>query len=168
VTKTTFSVNDTRDVIDALQAHFVVIYRAKEEVICYTTQNHWGTVKKPADSCDLVLMMGSPSSSNYNWVRKVIESRCTPANFIDSAENIRRDWVEASIGSGSPPTSRILNNWWCRSWSSALFGGRRPTRRGGVPAAAVSRTVLAVSKAAQMATKRPASGSCAVVTGCFA
>ena len=93
VTQTTLSVDDASIVIDALRQKFPAIIGPKKDDICYATQNRQDALKKLADESDLVLVVGSPNSSNSNRLREIAEKRGTPAYLIDGAEDIRPDWL---------------------------------------------------------------------------
>ncbi len=93
VTQTTLSVDDASIVIDALRARFPAIIGPKKDDICYATQNRQDALKKLADESDLVLVVGSPNSSNSNRLREIAEKRGTPAYLIDGAEDIRDEWL---------------------------------------------------------------------------
>ena len=94
VTQTTLSVDDTRKVVDQLRMRFPDIVDPKKDDICYATQNRQDAVKRLATECDLVLVVGSPNSSNSNRLREVAESQGTVAYQIDGPEDIRTDWLE--------------------------------------------------------------------------
>jgi 4-hydroxy-3-methylbut-2-enyl diphosphate reductase len=94
VTQTTLSMDDTARVIDALQARFPEIQGPKRNDICYATQNRQDAVKRLAAGCDLVLVVGSPNSSNSNRLREIAEKHGKPAYLIDGAEDIRREWLD--------------------------------------------------------------------------
>jgi len=94
VTQTTLSMDDTARVIEALQARFPHIQGPKKDDICYATQNRQDAVKRLAGRCDLVLVVGSPNSSNSNRLREIAEKQHTPAYLIDGPEDISRDWLE--------------------------------------------------------------------------
>jgi 4-hydroxy-3-methylbut-2-enyl diphosphate reductase len=94
VTQTTLSMDDTRQVIDALKRRFPSIAGPKKNDICYATQNRQDAVKDLAGRCDLVLVVGSPNSSNSNRLREIAEKSGTPAYLIDGPEDIRRDWIK--------------------------------------------------------------------------
>lgn len=100
VTQTTLSMDDARVVIEALRVRFPAVEGAKKEDICYATQNRQDAVKELADRCDLVLVVGSPNSSNSNRLREVAERRGTPAYLIDTAADIRPEWLDgvATVG----------------------------------------------------------------------
>jgi len=94
VTQTTLSMDDTASIIDALRKRFPQIHGPKKDDICYATQNRQDAVKQIAQQCDVVLVVGSPNSSNSNRLREVAERLGTPAYLIDNAEQIRREWLE--------------------------------------------------------------------------
>jgi 4-hydroxy-3-methylbut-2-enyl diphosphate reductase len=100
VTQTTLSVDDASIVIDALRSKFPAIIGPKKDDICYATQNRQDALKKLADESDLILVVGSPNSSNSNRLREIAEKRGTAAHLIDGAEDIRDEWLEGkqSIG----------------------------------------------------------------------
>ncbi|MEZ5555113.1 4-hydroxy-3-methylbut-2-enyl diphosphate reductase [Haliea sp.] len=94
VTQTTLSVDDTARVIDALRARFPAIQGPRKDDICYATQNRQDAVKQLAADCDLVLVVGSPNSSNSNRLRELAERMGAVAYLIDSAGDIRPEWLE--------------------------------------------------------------------------
>lgn len=94
VTQTTLSVDDTATVINALVARFPNIMPPKKDDICYATQNRQDAIKKLANQCDVVLVVGSPNSSNSNRLREVAESQGIPAYMIDTPEDIEPLWLE--------------------------------------------------------------------------
>ena len=100
VTQTTLSMDDTSRVIDALRARFPAIGGPRKDDICYATQNRQDAVKQLADECDVVLVVGSPNSSNSNRLRELAERMATPAYLIDGAEDLQQSWFECveSIG----------------------------------------------------------------------
>lgn len=93
VTQTTLSVDDTSKVIDALRKHFPKIEGPRKDDICYATQNRQDAVKSMAGPADLMLVVGSPNSSNSNRLRELAERMGTPAHLIDSAEQIEAAWL---------------------------------------------------------------------------
>lgn len=100
VTQTTLSMDDTSKVIEALRKRFPKIQGPKKDDICYATQNRQDAVKQLALECDLVLVVGSPNSSNSNRLRELAE-RCGASSYlIDSASDISPDWLNSknSIG----------------------------------------------------------------------
>lgn len=94
VTQTTLSMDDTSKVIDALRAKFPHIKGPRKNDICYATQNRQDAVKDLADQCDLVLVVGSPNSSNSNRLRELAERMGTPGYLIDGAEDLKREWFD--------------------------------------------------------------------------
>jgi len=94
VTQTTLSMDDTSKVIDALVAKFPAITGPKKNDICYATQNRQDAVKQLALECDLVLVVGSPNSSNSNRLRELAERCGTEAYLIDIAADIQEAWVK--------------------------------------------------------------------------
>ncbi|MBS0456643.1 MAG: 4-hydroxy-3-methylbut-2-enyl diphosphate reductase [Proteobacteria bacterium] len=99
-TQTTLSVDDTRLVIAALRTKYPNIHGPKNEDICYATQNRQDAVRKLAQECDLVLVVGSINSSNSNRLRELAEKQGVPAYLIDGADDIDPAWVRgrARIG----------------------------------------------------------------------
>ena len=93
VTQTTLSMDDTARVIDALRARFPSIDGPRKDDICYATQNRQDAVRQLAAESDLVLVVGSPNSSNSNRLRELAERTGTPAYLIDTAEQIRPEWL---------------------------------------------------------------------------
>jgi len=94
VTQTTLSMDDTARVIDALRARFPSIEGPRKDDICYATQNRQDAVKQLADDCDLMLVVGSPNSSNSNRLRELAERMGTPAYLIDEASQIDPAWLK--------------------------------------------------------------------------
>ncbi|WP_443191033.1 4-hydroxy-3-methylbut-2-enyl diphosphate reductase [Pseudomonas indica] len=94
VTQTTLSMDDTSRVIDALRKRFPNIGGPRKDDICYATQNRQDAVKQLADECDVVLVVGSPNSSNSNRLRELAERMGTPAYLIDGAEDLQRGWFD--------------------------------------------------------------------------
>jgi 4-hydroxy-3-methylbut-2-enyl diphosphate reductase len=99
-TQTTLSVDDTRTVIEALQAKFPALQGPRNDDICYATQNRQDAVRELAARCDLVLVVGSVNSSNSKRLRELAEREGVEAHLIDGAEEIDPRWVEGrrSIG----------------------------------------------------------------------
>lgn len=92
VTQTTLSMDDTSRVIDALKARFPAISGPRKDDICYATQNRQDAVKQLADVCDVVLVVGSPNSSNSNRLRELSDRMGTPAYLVDGAEDLKPEW----------------------------------------------------------------------------
>jgi 4-hydroxy-3-methylbut-2-enyl diphosphate reductase len=94
VTQTTLSVDDAAKVIDALRQRFPKIEGPRKDDICYATQNRQDAVKSLADGSDLMLVVGSPNSSNSNRLRELAERMGTPAYLIDDYTQIQAVWLE--------------------------------------------------------------------------
>ncbi|WP_275287949.1 4-hydroxy-3-methylbut-2-enyl diphosphate reductase [Halomonas elongata] len=94
VTQTTLSMDDTARVIDALRDKFPEIQGPRKDDICYATQNRQDAVRELAAGSDLLLVVGSPNSSNSNRLRELSERVGTPAYLIDNAEQIDATWLE--------------------------------------------------------------------------
>ena len=93
VTQTTLSVDDTLRVIDALQARFPAIQGPRKDDICYATQNRQDAVKLLAEQCEVILVVGSPNSSNSNRLRELAENRGVAAYLVDEASQIEAAWL---------------------------------------------------------------------------
>ena len=93
-TQTTLSIDDTRAVIEALQARFPAIVGPRHDDICYATQNRQDAVRRLGQQCDLVLVVGSPNSSNSNRLRELAAKQGVPAHLIDGAGDIRPEWLD--------------------------------------------------------------------------
>jgi len=93
-TQTTLSVDETRDVIAALQARYPALQGPKHDDICYATQNRQDAVRELAAECDLVLVVGSINSSNSNRLRELAEKQGATAYLIDGAEHIDPNWLQ--------------------------------------------------------------------------
>ncbi len=108
VSQTTLSVDDCRMIIDALKRRFPEIAEPKKQDICYATQNRQDAVKFMAPQCDLVLIVGSPSSSNSNRLREVAEKYGCPSRLIGSAAELLPEWLDGkrrigiSAGASAP------------------------------------------------------------------
>jgi len=94
VTQTTLSMDDTAEVIDALRQRFPNIDGPKKEDICYATQNRQDAVKKLVPNCDLILVVGSPNSSNSTRLKEISQKKGVPAYLIDNASEIKDEWLE--------------------------------------------------------------------------
>lgn len=100
VTQTTLSVDDTAQVINALRARYPDISGPRKNDICYATQNRQDAVKELAQTCNLLLVVGSPNSSNSNRLRELAERMGTESYLIDSAEDIHPDWLQGKVTIG--------------------------------------------------------------------
>ncbi|MGH8726766.1 MAG: 4-hydroxy-3-methylbut-2-enyl diphosphate reductase [Burkholderiales bacterium] len=94
VTQTTLSVDDAAKVVEALKKRFPKIVGPKKDDICYATQNRQDAVKLLAKQCDLMIVVGSPNSSNSNRLREVAENMGVEAHMVDSAAQLNRRWLE--------------------------------------------------------------------------
>ena len=93
VTQTTLSVDDATAIVAALKRRFPAIVGPKKDDICYATQNRQDAVKFMASRCDVVIVVGSPNSSNSNRLREVAEQRDVPAYMIDNAAELDPAWI---------------------------------------------------------------------------
>ncbi|VVE23182.1 4-hydroxy-3-methylbut-2-enyl diphosphate reductase [Pandoraea morbifera] len=94
VTQTTLSVDDAAEVINALKQRFPSITEPKKQDICYATQNRQDAVKFMAPQCDVVVVVGSPNSSNSNRLREVAEKMGVPAYMVDSPDQLQAAWFD--------------------------------------------------------------------------
>ena len=94
VTQTTLSIDDCREIIDALRHRYPEVAEPKKQDICYATQNRQDAVKFMAPQCDLVLVIGSPSSSNSNRLREVAQKMGCEAYLIGSAAELDPAWLQ--------------------------------------------------------------------------
>jgi 4-hydroxy-3-methylbut-2-enyl diphosphate reductase len=93
VTQTTLSVDDAQQTINALRSRFPAIIGPKKDDICYATQNRQDAVKVLARQCQVVIVVGSPNSSNSNRLREVAENQGVNAYMVDNAGELKSDWV---------------------------------------------------------------------------
>ena len=94
VTQTTLSVDDTAEVIAALEARFPKLVSPSREDICYATQNRQDAVKKLLQTCDVLVVVGSKASSNSNRLRELAERAAIPGYLVDGAADLRREWFD--------------------------------------------------------------------------
>ena len=108
VTQTTLSMDDAALVISALQTKFPNIHAPKSDDICYATQNRQDAVKIMAKDCDLVIIVGSPNSSNSNRLREVAQNQGVEAYMVDNASHLKAEWligkkkIGVSAGASAP------------------------------------------------------------------
>ncbi len=108
VTQTTLSVDDTAEIVGALRARFPKLATPRREDICYATQNRQDAVKKLLEQCDVLLVVGSRTSSNSNRLRELAERAGIPGYLIDGAEDLRPEWftgkgaVGVTAGASAP------------------------------------------------------------------
>jgi 4-hydroxy-3-methylbut-2-enyl diphosphate reductase len=100
VSQTTLSVDDTTDIIAALKARFPAIIEPKKGDICYATTNRQEAVKFMAPQVEVVIVVGSPNSSNSNRLREVADKMGTPAHMVDNASQINPEWLEGKLRVG--------------------------------------------------------------------
>jgi 4-hydroxy-3-methylbut-2-enyl diphosphate reductase len=100
VTQTTLSVDDTADIIAALKIRFPLIAEPKKGDICYATTNRQEAVKFMAPQVDVVIVVGSPNSSNSNRLREVAEKKGTSAYMVDNADLIDPQWLVDALRIG--------------------------------------------------------------------
>lgn len=126
VTQTTLSMDDTSRVIDALREKFPAISGPRKDDICYATQNRQDAVKQLASDCDVVLVVGSPNSSNSNRLRELADRMGTPAYLIDGAADLKREWfaenarVGVTAGASAPEVlvQDVINQ--LRDWGALV------------------------------------------------
>ncbi|HUJ53699.1 MAG TPA: 4-hydroxy-3-methylbut-2-enyl diphosphate reductase [Steroidobacteraceae bacterium] len=94
VTQTTLSMDDTAEIVAALRARFTQLATPRSEDICYATQNRQDAVKKLLESCDVLLVVGSRSSSNSNRLRELADRAGIPGYLIDGPEELRSEWFD--------------------------------------------------------------------------
>jgi 4-hydroxy-3-methylbut-2-enyl diphosphate reductase len=108
VTQTTLSMDDAALVIKALQTRFPNIHAPKSDDICYATQNRQDAVKIMSKDCDLVIIVGSPNSSNSNRLREVAKNQGVEAYMVDNASYLKAEWllgkkkIGVSAGASAP------------------------------------------------------------------
>ncbi len=114
VTQTTLSVDDTREIIAALQERFPAIAGPRRDDICYATQNRQDAVRRLAEQCDLVLVVGSPNSSNSNRLRELAAKAGIPAHLIDGAADIDPAWLagcrRVGLTAGASAPERLVQD----------------------------------------------------------
>jgi 4-hydroxy-3-methylbut-2-enyl diphosphate reductase len=134
VTQTTLSVDDTQRVVDALKRRFPTMASPRKEDICYATQNRQDAVKQLVERCDLILVVGSPTSSNSNRLREIAAKAGIPGYLIDGPEDLKREWFEnkqsvgVTAGASAPEllVERVVAR--LREW-----GGAAPVNLDGQP-----------------------------------
>ncbi|MBL8334666.1 MAG: 4-hydroxy-3-methylbut-2-enyl diphosphate reductase [Rubrivivax sp.] len=94
VTQTTLSVDDAAEILAEVKRCFPHVREPKQQDICYATQNRQDAVKVLAPAVDVVIVVGSPTSSNSNRLRELAERLGTPAHMVDAATDLRPDWFE--------------------------------------------------------------------------
>lgn len=94
VTQTTLSVDDSINIINALKQRFPNIQGPKKDDICYATQNRQDAVRSLSHQCDIILVVGSPNSSNSNRLKELATKCGTPSYLIDDAADMQQDWFD--------------------------------------------------------------------------
>ncbi len=125
VTQTTLSVDDTASMVAALRERFPQLQAPKREDICYATQNRQDAVKKLLSQCDLLIVVGSRSSSNSNRLRELAERAGIPGYLVDGADDLRREWLDGketigvTAGASAPEVrvQQVVER--LRSWGAA-------------------------------------------------
>jgi len=128
VTQTTLSVDDTARVIAALKGRFPRIRGPRKDDICYATQNRQDAVRTLAGLCDVMLVVGSPNSSNSNRLRELAANQGIPAYLVDAADEILREWLSGkavigvTAGASAPESvvSGVVER--LRGWGASLAG----------------------------------------------
>jgi len=100
VTQTTLSVDDTALVMAALRERFPLLATPRKEDICYATQNRQDAVKQLVGQCDVIVVVGSQSSSNSNRLREIATTRGIPGYLVDGADDLQREWFEGKSAAG--------------------------------------------------------------------
>jgi 4-hydroxy-3-methylbut-2-enyl diphosphate reductase len=94
VTQTTLSMTDTKIMVDALKKYFPAIQEQKKDDICYATQNRQDAIHNLAEIADIILVVGSPNSSNSNRLREIAEQLGTTAYLIDTYQDMKEIWLK--------------------------------------------------------------------------
>jgi len=100
VTQTTLSMDDTARIVAALRTRFPTLVSPRKEDICYATQNRQDAVKQLVAQCDVLVVVGSQSSSNSNRLREIATTRGIPGYLVDVADDLRREWFEGKTAAG--------------------------------------------------------------------
>jgi len=125
VTQTTLSVDDTTAIVEALRRRFPLLQAPRKEDICYATQNRQDAVKQLLEQCDVLVVVGSKSSSNSNRLRELADRAEVPGYLVDDADDLRREWfdgrstVGVSAGASAPEqiVQRVVER--LREWGGA-------------------------------------------------
>ena len=128
VTQTTLSVDDTTEIVNALRVRFPSLATPRKEDICYATQNRQDAVKKLLEKCDVLLVVGSRTSSNSNRLREMADRAKVPGYLVDGPEDLKREWfdgkkaVGVTAGASAPEllVQQVVDR--LRSW-----GGQTPS-----------------------------------------
>ena len=142
VTQTTLSVDDTAEIVASLRRRFPLLATPRKEDICYATQNRQDAVKKLLVECDLLVVVGSRSSSNSNRLRELAERAGIPGYLVDGPQDLKREWFEGkraigvTAGASAPEilVRRVLEQ--LRSWGAQVpreIAGREERVTFGLP-----------------------------------
>jgi 4-hydroxy-3-methylbut-2-enyl diphosphate reductase len=132
VTQTTLSVDDTAAIVDALRTRFPSLQAPRREDICYATQNRQDAVKQMLQQCNVLIVVGSKSSSNSNRLRELAERAGVPGYLVDGPDDMKRDWVHGkdnvgvTAGASAPEVQVQAVVQRLRSW-----GGQVPSELSG-------------------------------------
>ena len=126
VTQTTLSVDDTAAIVEALRERFPELQAPRKEDICYATQNRQDAVKQLLQECEVLVVVGSRSSSNSNRLRELADRAGVPGFLVDGAEDLRREWftdrkvVGLTAGASAPEAlvQQVVER--LREWGGAL------------------------------------------------
>jgi 4-hydroxy-3-methylbut-2-enyl diphosphate reductase len=126
VTQTTLSVDDTATIVEALRARFPSVQAPRREDICYATQNRQDAVKKLLAQCNLLIVVGSHTSSNSNRLRELADKAGIPGYLVDDVDDLNREWFEdkatvgVTAGASAPEVlvQRVIER--LRSWGGEL------------------------------------------------
>jgi len=112
ITQTTLSVDDVRAIVEVLKRRFPRIHEPAKDDICYATQNRQNAVKQLASRCGVVLVVGAPASSNANRLVEVARAHGAAAYLIESAADIRPEWVVGDVGitAGASTPERVVHD----------------------------------------------------------
>jgi 4-hydroxy-3-methylbut-2-en-1-yl diphosphate reductase len=100
VTQTTLSVDDTEEIVNALRARFPDLATPRKEDICYATQNRQDAVKKLLQQCDVLIVVGSQTSSNSNRLKELADRAGIPGYLVDGPDHLREDWFRGKQAVG--------------------------------------------------------------------
>ena len=100
VTQTTLSVDDTTEIVEALRKKFPSLATPRKEDICYATQNRQDAVKTLLEKCDVLLVVGSRTSSNSNRLREMADRAQVPGYLVDGPEDLKQEWFEGKKAVG--------------------------------------------------------------------
>ena len=98
ITQTTLSLDDCRAMVDALRRRYPAVHEPAKDDICYATQNRQNAVRAMAPKCGTVLVVGAPASSNANRLVEVAAALGAEAHLIESAGDIRAEWLKGDVG----------------------------------------------------------------------